>query len=82
MDARAHGYQLVPIDNEQVEIDLDKPLELGAEEVSGIIVRLRLPKSAGKGVQNIDLELSATDDPSIRREIEAKAMMPLGIGGR
>ena len=55
---------------------------LTAEQVAAIIVRLRLPRSAGRGVQNIDLELKATEDPSIRREITAKAMMPLGIGNR
>ena len=82
MDSAAHQYVLVALDNEQVEIDLDRPLNLEAEQVTGIIVRLRLPRSAGKGVQNIDLELRSADDPSISREITAKAMMPLGIGSR
>ena len=82
MDSLPHSYSLTAVDNDQVEIDLDGPLELAAEQVSGVIVRLRLPKSAGKGVQNIDLELTATDDESISRDIEAKAMMPLGIGNR
>ena len=82
MDSLPHSYRLTAVDNDQVEIDLDGPLELAAEQVSGVIVRLRLPKSAGKGVQNIDLELTAMDDESISRDIEAKAMMPLGIGNR
>ena len=82
MDSLPHSYSLTAVDNDQVEIDLDGPLELAAEQVSGVIVRLRIPKSAGKGVQNIDLELTATDDASISRDIEAKAMMPLGIGNR
>ena len=82
MDSLPHSYSLTAVDNDQVEINLDGPLELAAEQVSGVIVRLRLPKSAGKGVQNIDLELTAVDDESISRDIEAKAMMPLGIGNR
>ena len=82
MDNAPHSYDLVALNNDQVEIDLDSPLNLKAEEVAGIIVRLRLPKSAGKGVQNIDLELRSADDPSISREITAKAMMPLSIGSR
>ena len=80
MDSAPHQYELVALNSDQVEIDLDKPLNLAAEEVAGIIVRLRLPRSAGKGVQNIELELRSTDDPSISRDVTAKAMMPLGIG--
>jgi len=82
MDDAPHRYQLTALDNPQVEIDLDRPLDLAAEEVAGIIVRLRLPRSAGKGVQNVELELHSVDNPEIRREITAKAMLPLGIGGR
>lgn len=82
MDNQPHSYVLTPVDNEQLEIDLGAPLDLEAEEVDAITVRLRLPKSAGKGVQNIDLELRASENESIRREITAKVMMPLGIGNR
>ena len=82
MDNAPHNYELVALDYDQVEIDLDKPLSLSAEEVAGIIIRLRIPKSAGKGVQNIEMELKSLDDPSISRVITAKAMMPLGIGSR
>jgi cytochrome c oxidase accessory protein FixG len=82
MDARPHTYSLIALNNDQVTIDLDQPLELDAEQVKGVIVRLRLPRSAGKGVQSIELELEAENDPSIKRDITAKAMMPLGIGNR
>lgn len=82
MSDQAHRFTLTPTNNDLVEIDLEQPLELDAEQVKGVIVRLRLPRSAGKGVQNIELELEAEDDPSISREITAKAMMPLGIGNR
>ena len=82
MDSAPHDYELVVLNNDLVEIVLGDRLELGAEEVAAIIVRLRLPRSAGKGVQNVELELTADDDPSIRREITAKFMMPLGIGNR
>jgi cytochrome c oxidase accessory protein FixG len=82
MDGAPHSYRLTAIDNEQVEIDVDRPLDLAAEEVAGIIVRLRIPRSAGKGVQNVQLEIQSVENPEIRREITAKAMLPLGIGGR
>ncbi|MEJ2384828.1 MAG: cytochrome c oxidase accessory protein CcoG [Xanthomonadales bacterium] len=82
MDAAPHRYRLTAVDDTQVEIDLDRPLDLAAEEVAGIIVRLRLPRSAGKGVQNVELQLQSVENPEIRREITAKAMLPLGIGGR
>ncbi|MEE4293329.1 MAG: cytochrome c oxidase accessory protein CcoG [Xanthomonadales bacterium] len=78
----AQTYELVALDNDQVEIDLGEPLELNAEEVDAITIRLRLPKSAGKGVQNIDLELRSVDNEEIRTDVEAKFMMPLGIGNR
>ena len=82
MDNAPHQYELAALNNDQVEIDLADPLSLAAEEVAAIIVRLRLPRSAGKGVQNIELELKSRDKPEISREITAKAMMPLGIGNR
>ena len=40
----------------------------------------RLPKSAGQGVQHLDIQLQASDDPSIRKIIKAKAMMPIEFG--
>jgi cytochrome c oxidase accessory protein FixG len=82
MDNAPHRYRLTAPEDEHVEIDLDQPLELGAEEVAGVIVRLRIPRSAGKGVQAIELELQSLENPEIRRDITAKAMLPLGIGGR
>jgi hypothetical protein len=63
-----------------VQIDLARPLELGPEEVAGISVRLRLPRSAGQGVQHLDIALQASDDPSIRKVIKAKAMLPIEFG--
>jgi cytochrome c oxidase accessory protein FixG len=80
MDAREHRYVMAVLDNDQVEIDLGRPLELAAEEVAGIPVRLRIPQSAGQGVQTLDIELQASDDPSIRKVITAKALMPMQSG--
>jgi polyferredoxin len=80
MDARGHSYRMEVLNNDQVEIDLGRPLELAAEEVAGISVRLRLPKSAGQGVQTLDIEVQASDDPSIRKVIRAKALMPMEFG--
>ena len=80
MDDEPHSYDMTVLNNDQVEIDLASPLDLAAEEVAGIIVRLRIPKSAGQGVQNVELELQARDDPSIRKEVTAKAMLPIEFG--
>ena len=80
MDNAPHSYDLVVLNNPSVEVDLSRPLELGAEEVAGISVRLRLPKSAGQGVQHLDIQLQASDDPSIRKVIKAKALMPIEFG--
>jgi cytochrome c oxidase accessory protein FixG len=80
MDDEPHSYEMTVLNNDQVEIDLASPLDLAAEEVAGIIVRLRIPKSAGQGVQSVELELQAQDDPSIRKEVTAKAMLPIEFG--
>ena len=80
MDNAPHRYDMLVLNNDSVDIDLSRPLELGPEEVAGISVRLRLPKSAGQGVQHLDIQLQASDDPSIRKVIKAKAMMPIEFG--
>jgi len=80
MDRAPHRYEFSVLNNEAVEVDLSRPLELAAEEVAGVSVRLRLPKSAGQGVQHLDIQLQASDDPSIRKVIKAKALMPIEFG--
>jgi len=80
MDDAPHQYEISVLNNDEVDIDLARPLDLAAEEVVGISVRLRIPKSAGQGVQNLTLELKARDDESIRKEVSAKAMMPIEFG--
>ena len=82
MDTSPHRYEMSVLNNAAVEIDLGRPLELGPEEVAGISVRLRLPRSAGQGVQHLDIGLQASDDPSIRKVIKAKAMMPIELGNQ
>jgi cytochrome c oxidase accessory protein FixG len=80
MDNAPHRYDMRVLNNAAVEVDLSRPLELGPEEVAGISVRLRLPRSAGQGVQHLDIQLQAADDPSIRKVIKAKALMPIEFG--
>jgi cytochrome c oxidase accessory protein FixG len=80
MDNKPHQYDIRVLDNDAVEIDMSKPLFLQAEEVLGISVRLRIPKSEGQGVQALEIEIQAQDDPSIKKQIKAKAMMPLNFG--
>jgi cytochrome c oxidase accessory protein FixG len=77
MDDVPHRYAMTVLNNDAVEVDLARPLELAAEEVAGVSVRLRIPKAAGQGVQTLDIELQASDDPSIRKVIKAKALMPM-----
>jgi cytochrome c oxidase accessory protein FixG len=80
MDDEPHIYEMSVLNNDAVEVDLSRPLELQAEEVAGISVRLRIPKSAGQGVQDLQIEFRAEDDPSIRKQIKAKALMPMQAG--
>jgi len=80
MDDSPHRYDMTVLNNDAVEVDLSRPLELQAEEVAGISLRLRIPRSAGQGVQNLLIEFQAADDPSIRREIQAKALLPMEPG--
>jgi cytochrome c oxidase accessory protein FixG len=80
MDDAPHRYAMVVLNNDAVEVDLARPLDLAAEEMTGISVRLRIPRAAGQGVQTLDIELRASDDPSIRKVIKAKALMPMEFG--
>ena len=80
MDNAPHQYDMTILNNDAVEIDLAKPLILQAEEVMGVSVRLRIPRSAGKGVQTLDIQFQAQDDPSIKIETTAKALMPMDSG--
>ena len=77
MDSAPHQYDMTVLNNDAVELDLSRPLELQAEEVAGISVRLRIPRSEGQGVQNLEIEFQAADDPSISRKIQAKALLPM-----
>ena len=80
MDDSPHQYDMTVLNNDAVEIDLSRPLVLKAEEVAGISVRLRIPKSAGQGVQALEIEFQAQDDPSIKKQVTAKALMPIEFG--
>jgi len=77
MDENAHAYQLNAEHDANVEIEVSRPLQLAAEEVSGFSVRIRMPKSAGQGVQNLRLHLIAQDDPDIDKFLDAKVILPV-----
>ena len=80
MDARPHRYEFILPEDTEVQIDTSRPLDLMAEEVAGVSVRIRMPKSAGQGVQNLELKLQAEDDVSIHKTIHAKVMLPVQFG--
>jgi len=82
MDDTAHRYEFISLDDTDLQIDTTRPLDLKAEEVAGVSVRIRMHKSAGQGVQNVKLELRAEDEPSIRKVIEAKVFLPLEFGSQ
>jgi len=82
MDDAAHRYEFTLPEGTDAQIETSRPLELKAEEVAGVSVRIRLPKSAGQGVQNLELGLRAEDDHSIHKVIEAKVMLPIDFGGK
>jgi len=77
MDDMAHDYDIQVLNNDAVEIDMSQPLSVQAEEVLGISVRLRIPRSEGQGVQALEIHIQAKDNPAISKQIEAKALMPM-----
>ena len=80
MDDTPHQYDLTVLNNDAVEIDMSSPLVVQAEETLGVSVRLRIPRSAGQGVQIVEIEFQAQDDPSIKKTVTAKALMPVNFG--
>ena len=82
MDDTAHRYKLITPGDVDLQIETSRPLDLKAEEVAGVSVRIRMPRTAGQGVQNVKLELRAEDEPSIRKEIEAKVILPVEFGSQ
>jgi len=82
MDDTAHRYEFITPGDVDLQIETSRPLDLKAEEVAGVSVRIRMPRTAGQGVQNVKLELRAEDAPSIRKEIEAKVILPVEFGSQ
>ena len=80
MDDAAHQYEFVLPPGVDAEIETSRPLLLQAEEVAGVSVRIRMPRSAGQGVQNLELQLRAEDDQSIMKTIDAKVLLPVNFG--
>ncbi len=80
MDNNTHEYELLVPDGEVAKVILSRPLKLQAEEVSGFSIRIQVPRSSGKGVQNLQLRLNAKDDPSITKTVDAKVLLPMSEG--
>jgi len=80
MDNAPHVYRVTVLNNDAVDVDISRPLSLQAEENAGVSMRLRIPRSAGQGVQSLEIEFQAEDDPSIRKVVTAKALMPVKPG--
>jgi cytochrome c oxidase accessory protein FixG len=76
MDDAPHSYELSAVENESVEFDFSRPLELEAEEVGDFSLRIRMPKTAGQGVQQLQLQFQAKEDPSIQRVAKARMLLP------
>jgi len=76
MDNKPHRYELTVLDNDVVEFDFSRPLELQAEEVGDFFMRIRMSASAGSGTQNLQLRFQAVDDPSIQRLAKARMLLP------
>jgi len=76
MDNKPHRYELTVLDNDKVEFDFSRPLELQAEEVADFSMRIRMPASAGSGTQKLQLRFQAVDDPSIQRLAKARMLLP------
>jgi polyferredoxin len=76
MDAVPHRYTLEVVGDTPAEIELTRPLALDAGAVGAFPLRIRLPASAGAGIQHLELELAAEDRPEIRRTVPARLVLP------
>ncbi len=70
-------YTLLAVDNPQASFDFSRPLELPAGEVGGFSVRIRLPRSAGQGTTDLQLQLASKSDPKIHKQFRATVLMPV-----
>jgi hypothetical protein len=76
MSSTAREFRLTASPGSLAEIELSRPLQLGAEEVAGFPVRIHLPRAAGQGVQKLQLQLTATDDPSVSKTLDVRFILP------
>ncbi len=81
MDSVAHRYLLTAPGMQDLIIELGRPLQLAASEVSGFTVRLQLPSGlrddARNGVLQIPLQLQAEDQPAISKTVAARVLLPV-----
>ena len=80
MDQAAHTYRLQAPTGSGAEIEMSQVLRLEPEEVAGFPVRIRMPRTSGQGVQTLQLQLVAEDDPNINKTLEAKVLLPISQG--
>ena len=77
MDKAPHRYLISALNNDDVTFDLAKDLVLPGGEVGEFSLRIRMPAGVGGGVQKLEVELVAEDNPSIRVVTEASMILPV-----
>jgi len=76
MDNQPHQYQLAASNHPDVSFDLARPLQLAAGETAGFSVRIRMPRDAGQGAQDLLLEINSSDNPGIHKTLKATVLLP------
>lgn len=76
MDRHDHDLNMVLTDLEGGEIDMDKDLSVAAESTEQFILRIRAPRSVGKGGRTIHLKITAKDKQDLEVLADARFFLP------
>ena len=76
MDRHDHDLDMVLTDLDGGEIDMDKELSVAAESTEQFILRIRAPRSTGKGGRTIHLKITSKEKQDIEIIAEARFFLP------
>ncbi|NNL94151.1 MAG: cytochrome c oxidase accessory protein CcoG [Xanthomonadales bacterium] len=76
MDDSPHRFNITVSGNEFVRASVSRDLALAPEEVGTFALGLVAPRSAGQGVQRLDITFTAVDNPELSRTTKARLLLP------
>ncbi len=76
MDRNAHQFDIELTDLLDGSIDMDKELSVAAESTEQFILRIRAPRTTGKGGRTIHLKLSSKDKQDLNVIANARFFLP------